>query len=200
MTESLSLIETIAKIDRLSTFSRLMATSGANEALSAGGDFTVFAPTNDAFRKVPDDRMNALLQEDGQTTLRSLLSYHIVPDRFLAASLGSVGRAPTISGEEVTFTDGSGGLKINKSGVEARNIVTANGVVHELDTVLNYDIATLKTEPLEMPEIEAPAALPELDVPTLSLGETDDGRVANIARAGRTGRSRRWSGGGSFLF
>src|SRR5690349_15055499 len=87
MTSNQDLIETIAKIDIFSTFARLMETSCANAAFSEGGDFTVFAPTNDAFGKISDRQMNALLQERGQTTLKAILTYHVVQGKLLAEDL-----------------------------------------------------------------------------------------------------------------
>src|ERR1044071_5926393 len=121
MTDKLNLIETIAKNDSFSTFSRLMGTSHANEAFSAGGDFTVFAPTNDAFGKIPEKQMDAMLNEPGQTSLKKLLSYHILPGKMFAANLSSKLSTATITGAEVRISD-SNGLKINESGVQARNI------------------------------------------------------------------------------
>ena len=174
MTEKLNLIETIAKQDMFSTFSRVMATSGANAAFSEGGEYTVFAPTNDAFGKIPDKRMNALLQEPGQTTLKTLLSCHIVPNRLLAASLGSKGIAATITGVEINFTDNNGGLKVNGSGVQARNIEASNGVIHALDTVLDYDIDRFRTGPLSSPNLRPVTAEPrELVTPTLEARRAD---------------------------
>jgi uncharacterized surface protein with fasciclin (FAS1) repeats len=178
MTDKLSLIETIAKQDIFSTFSRLMGTSGANAAFSEGGDFTVFAPTNDAFCKIPDKQMNALLQEPGQTALKALLSYHIVPERLLAASLGSKRIAPTVTGADIKFTDDSDGLKVNGSLVQSRNIEASNGVVHALDTVLPYDTERFTTGPLSAPlEFRPSATPPELVVPRLSAGK-DDAKAA----------------------
>jgi uncharacterized surface protein with fasciclin (FAS1) repeats len=166
----LNLIETIAKTDMFSTFSRLMGTSGANSVFSAGGDFTVFAPTNDAFGKIPDKRMNALLQEPGQTTLKALLSYHILPGKLYAANMGSTASAPTVTGVNVKFTDDRG-LKVNDSGVQARNIEAANGVVHALDTILDYDVQTFKKEPHSA--ASETAELPELVTPRVSALQTD---------------------------
>ena len=171
MSEKLTLIETIAKIDMFSSFSRYMGMSGANEAFSAGGDFTVFAPTNDAFGKIPDKKMNALLQEPGQVTLKTLLSNHIVPDRLLAASLGSKGTAVTITGAEVAFTDDRGGLRVNDSGVQARNVEASNGIVHALDTVLDVDVRTIKNSSSNVSPLRKSAAEPpELVVPRLDAG------------------------------
>jgi uncharacterized surface protein with fasciclin (FAS1) repeats len=144
MSDNLSLIETIAKHDMFSVFSRLMGTSGANEIFSQGGEFTVFAPTNDAFGKIPDRRMDTLLNEKGQIALKALLSYHIVPGRISAADLSTLPGKATVSGEEVRFSD-SGGPKVNNSGLLARNIAAANGLVHALDTVLELPIRSVAT-------------------------------------------------------
>jgi len=147
MTDKLDLIETIAGNDTFSVFSRLMGSSHANDVFSSGGDFTVFAPTNDAFGKIPEKQMNALLNEPEQTSLKKLLSYHIVPGKLFAVNLSSKLSTPTITGADIRISD-SHGLKINDSGVQARNIEARNGVVHALDTVLNYDTKTFTTGPL----------------------------------------------------
>ena len=160
MTDKLNLIETIAKNDMFSTFSRLMGTSNANDAFSKGGDFTVFVPTNDAFGKIPDKQMNALLNETDQTSLKRLLSYHIVPGKLfasnLSSNLSSKLSTPTITGADIRISD-SHGLKINDSGVQARNIEASNGVVHALDTVLEYDTKAFTTGPLT-PTVETEKA------------------------------------------
>jgi uncharacterized surface protein with fasciclin (FAS1) repeats len=135
MTNRVNLIETIAKEDKFSTFSRLLGTSGANIVFSGAGQFTVFAPTNDAFGKIPDGKMNELLNEPNQTKLKALLSYHILPGKWMAANLGSMPLRKSITGQEVAFTD-SNGLRVNGAGVQARNIEATNGVIHQLDTVL----------------------------------------------------------------
>ena len=135
MTDKANLSETIAKEDKFSTFSRLLGTSGASVVFSGEGQFTVFAPTNDAFGKVPDARMNELLQETDQRKLKALLSYHILPGKVMAASLGTMPLRKSVTGQEVAFTD-SIGLKVNGAGVQARNIEATNGVIHQIDTVL----------------------------------------------------------------
>jgi uncharacterized surface protein with fasciclin (FAS1) repeats len=169
MNQRSDLIETLAKHAMFSTFLRLVNTSGASAAFGASPDFTVFAPTDDAFCKIPDERMNALLQEDKQVTLKYLLSYHIVPERLLAASLGTKRRVATITGVEIFFTDGRDGLKVNQSRVQARNIEASNGVIHSLDSLLDYDIKTYSTGPLTpLVEIRRAATSPELVYPVLS--------------------------------
>lgn len=135
MSETQRLIETIEKVDMFSVFARLMRTSGANDLISGEGSFTVFAPTNDAFNKIPDQIMNGWLSETSQDMLKKVLSYHIVPTKIMAASLGTTRNADSVSGEPMKFTDLSG-LRVNRCGIQARNMEATNGVVHALDTVL----------------------------------------------------------------
>lgn len=135
MTDKLNLIETIAKEDKFSTFSRLLGTTGANEWFSTDGEFTVFAPTNDAFGKIPDKKMNELLNEPNQSKLKKLMSYHILPGKIMSTSLPAKGTMLSVTGEELTFTDANG-LKVNGAGVQARNIEASDGVIHQVDTVL----------------------------------------------------------------
>src|SRR5688572_17735504 len=135
MTDKLNLIETIAKEPKFSTFSRYMGTSNANALFSRPGDFTVFVPTNDAFAKIPDDQMNALLNEPEQLKLKALLSYHIVPGKIMAANIGGKQVRNSINGEEINFADYQG-IKVNGQPLQSRNIEATNGVVHSLGTVL----------------------------------------------------------------
>ena len=173
MSERLNLIETIAKEDKFSTFSRLLGTSGATSVFSGEGPFTVFVPTNDAFGKIPDKKMNELLKETDQ--LKALISYHVLPGKLLAANLGSMPVRKSVTGQEVAFMD-SNGLKVNGATVQARNIEATNGVIHQLDTVLTQPpnaeliaakakVNQLSTGPLTTPTPEV--AQPELVPPVI---------------------------------
>jgi uncharacterized surface protein with fasciclin (FAS1) repeats len=135
MSDTQRLIETIDEVDMFSVFARLMRTSGADQLISGDGPFTVFAPTNDAFGKIPDKIMNGWLSETGQARLKAVLAYHIIPSKIMAANIGITRIAESVSGEPMKFTDLSG-LRVNHSGIQARNMVATNGVVHALDTVL----------------------------------------------------------------
>jgi transforming growth factor-beta-induced protein len=135
MSDRINLIDMIAKNDMFSTFARMLRTSKAAELITGSGPFTVFVPTNDAFGKVPDQQMNAWLSETDQVRLRTLLSHHIIPRKLFAANLSEAGALKTLSGHEITFTD-IRGLKVNDSGLQARNIEATNGIIHGLDTVL----------------------------------------------------------------
>jgi uncharacterized surface protein with fasciclin (FAS1) repeats len=135
MTEKLSLIETIENTDMFSVFSRLMRTTHVDEIFGGEGGFTVFVPTNDAFGKIGDVQMDALLNQTSHEILKNLLSYHVVPGILLSASLPELRTAVAVNGGELKFTS-VGSLKVNNSGIQARNIEAANGVIHAIDTVL----------------------------------------------------------------
>jgi len=173
MSERINLIDTIAKNDMFSTFTRMLRTSKANEILSGEGNFTVFVPTNDAFGKVPDAQMNAWLSETDQTRLKSLLSYHIVPGKLFAANLGGIGTAKSVTGQEITFTD-HGGIKVNASGMQSRNIEASNGIVHGLDTVLTAPAmaATATAAAATSAVTPTPAALPTAATPAAPAAAT----------------------------
>ena len=147
MSDKLNLIETIARQDKFSTFTRLMASSGTNSVLDDAGDFTVFVPTNEAFAKIPEHKINELLNEANQTKLKSLLSYHILAGRVMADHLGGTPSRRAFSGDYLAFTD-SDGLKVNGASIQARNIEATNGVVHAVDTVLVPEVtATAPSTP-----------------------------------------------------
>jgi uncharacterized surface protein with fasciclin (FAS1) repeats len=130
-----SIIDTIDKRGRFSAFARMLKSSKVADLITGAGPFTVFAPTNDAFGKVPDAQMNSWLSQTDQTDLAKVLAYHIVPSKLFATKLGSNPPVATLAGAEVTFSDDEH-LMVNGSGVQARNIEATNGIIHALDTVL----------------------------------------------------------------
>lgn len=190
MTDRLNLIETIAKEDKFSTFSRLLGTSGAIAAFSQEGPFTVFVPTNDAFGKIPDAKMNELLNEPNQPQLKALLSYHIMHGKVMAANIPAMITRKSVTDEDIAFSD-SAGLKVNGAGIQARNIEATNGVIHQVDTVLAPPpkataavaaaVANATTDPLSTampvtpmpitPEVKASEAvtIPQAPTPTIAV-------------------------------
>ena len=135
MSDKLNLIQTIAGQDKFSEFSRLMGTSGANDVFSRDGDFTVFAPTNDAFQQIPDKEMSYLLQEENRPKLKAMLKYHVLPGRLLAEDAGALRRSLNIAGQDVRFSNGDG-VRINGAALLDRSLEASNGLVHAIDAVL----------------------------------------------------------------
>ena len=109
--------------------------AGLVETLSGEGPFTVFAPTDDAFAKLPAGTLENLLKPENKDQLVAILTYHVVPAKVLAADVGGLTEADTVNGKKLTI-DTSNGVKINNATVTATDIVGSNGVIHVIDTVI----------------------------------------------------------------
>merc|ERR1711978_562321 len=135
-----SIAATAAATPALSTLLAAVKAAGLAETLSGEGDFTVFAPTNDAFAKLPADTIPTLLKPENKDVLAGILLRHVLPNRIEAAQIpaGST-NVKTVGGEEITVTAGEAGVSItssaNPANVIATDIQTSNGVVHLVDTV-----------------------------------------------------------------
>lgn len=159
MSDNLSLIDTMNKNEKFSTFVRMLRSSKAADLIVGAGPFTVFAPTNDAFGKVPDAQVSSWLNQTDQTDLAKVLSNHIVPAKLFASNLTGKGTVATLSGADVSFSD-SNGLKVNTSGIQARNIEATNGIIHALDTVLIPTASAMAASAATTAPSAAPAAAP----------------------------------------
>jgi len=118
-------------------FSTLLAAvqaAGLTQTLSGPGPFTVFAPTNAAFAKVPADQLNALLANP--TQLRAVLLYHVVPGRVTAAQVSRLTSAKTVNGANVNVSASGGMVMINDATVTKADVAASNGVIHVIDSVL----------------------------------------------------------------
>ena len=103
------------------------------DALSNAGPFTVFAPTDEAFAKIPQEQLNALLQD--KAALSKVLTYHVVPGQVMAQDV-KTGSVNTVEGSPVSITVQDGKVMINNANVVTTDVVADNGVIHVIDTVL----------------------------------------------------------------
>jgi uncharacterized surface protein with fasciclin (FAS1) repeats len=122
--------------------------AGLVDTLQSSGPFTVFAPTNDAFAKLPAGTVDTLLKPENKKTLTNVLTYHVVPGRLTAKDLMEKIRAgngkamlKTVEGADLTFAEKDGKLWIwdakgDSAQVTIRNVMQSNGVIHVIDTVL----------------------------------------------------------------
>lgn len=122
--------------------------AGLVDTLSGAGPFTVFAPTNAAFAKLPAGTVDTLLKPENKSTLTSVLTYHVVPGRITAADIAAkaaanMGKASyaTVQGGMLTFLKGKGGwwimdAKGHKGMITIANVMQSNGVIHVIDTVM----------------------------------------------------------------
>ena len=109
--------------------------AGLVETLSGPGPFTVFAPTNAAFAKLPAGTVESLLLPENKAKLVAILTYHVVPAKVMAADVKS-GAAPSVNGKVLTLKAGSYGVTVNGAKVVAADLVGSNGVVHVVDSVI----------------------------------------------------------------
>jgi uncharacterized surface protein with fasciclin (FAS1) repeats len=127
------------------SFQTLLAAAGAAglvETLKGPGPFTVFAPTDAAFRKLPTGAMDALLADPER--LRAVLLYHVVPGRVTAAQVTGMTSANTVNGAAVRVRSQGGSVMINNATVAQADVAASNGVIHVIDTVLMPPIAARK--------------------------------------------------------
>ncbi|WP_332653686.1 fasciclin domain-containing protein [Brevundimonas sp.] len=141
----------LAAAERDPDFTTLVSaiqTAGLDETLDGAGPFTVFAPTNAAFEKIPAEERDALTQPEGQAELRRLLTYHVIPARLDAASLvqriqtggGSLALTTMQGGALTARVDANGSILLTDAAggvlrVMEADVVTSNGVIHAVDTV-----------------------------------------------------------------
>ncbi len=105
------------------------------DTLSGPGPFTIFAPTNAAFAKLPAGTVESLLLPENKAKLAAILTYHVVPAKVMAADV-KTGEAPTVNGKMLKLKADASGVMVNKAKVVATDLVGSNGVIHVVDTVI----------------------------------------------------------------
>ena len=130
-----NIVETAVAAGDFNTLVSLVEQAGLADTLAHGGPFTVFAPTDEAFAKVPKATLDALAADPA--LLKQVLLYHVVSGRVYSGQAAKLSSAATVEGEDVAFSvTAKGGLKVNDSNVIAADIKASNGVIHVLDSVL----------------------------------------------------------------
>jgi uncharacterized surface protein with fasciclin (FAS1) repeats len=121
---------------QFSTLVAAVQAAGLVDTLKGAGPFTVFAPTNEAFAKLPAGTLENLLKPENKAQLVALLTYHVLPGKVMAADVaGSQATPATVQGATLAV-DGRSGVKVNNATVIAADIAAKNGVIHGIDTVL----------------------------------------------------------------
>jgi uncharacterized surface protein with fasciclin (FAS1) repeats len=109
--------------------------AGLAETLAGTGPYTVFAPTNAAFEKLPPGTVENLLKPENKEKLVGILTYHVVPGKVMASDVRTMS-APTVNGKSLDVKAGGGSVMINNAKVTATDLKAGNGVVHVIDTVV----------------------------------------------------------------
>ena len=129
------LVVTAAALRPLSVFSGLLETAGLASLLSGRGPFTLFAPTDVAFARIPTAVLDALRRDP--VALRKRLTYHVVADQVKAPRAGAPRSAKTVEGTDITITAEDGGFRVNAASIVKSEIRASNGVIHAIDRVLS---------------------------------------------------------------
>ena len=127
------IVDTAVSAGQFGTLAKALTEAGLIDTLKGPGPFTVFAPTDAAFAKIPAEQLQALLAD--KAALTKVLTYHVVPGKVMAKDV-STGSVKTVEGQSLMLDVSSAGVKVNDANVIKTDIVASNGVIHVIDTVV----------------------------------------------------------------
>jgi len=131
-----NIVETAVEAGKFTTLAKALGAAGLVDTLKGKGPFTVFAPTDEAFAKLPEGTVETLLKPENKDKLTAILTYHVVPGEVKAADVVKLQEAATVNGEKVKVKADGGSVMINDAKVTATDIAASNGVIHVIDKVI----------------------------------------------------------------
>ena len=133
---SKNIVETAVQSGKFNTLVAALKAAGLVNTLNGKGPFTVFAPSDTAFSKLPAGTVDGLLKPENKAKLASILTYHVIPGKVMSGDIaGKKISVKTVQGSEISV-DAMYGVKINDSNVVSADIAATNGVIHVIDKVL----------------------------------------------------------------
>jgi len=133
---SKDIVDTAVSAGNFKTLTTALKAAGLVETLKGKGPFTVFAPTDGAFAKLPAGTVDSLLKPENKQKLTAILTYHVVAGNIKAADVVKLTSAKTLNGESVMIKTAGGMVMINDATVVKADITATNGTIHVIDTVL----------------------------------------------------------------
>ncbi len=130
------IVEIAAGNPDFSTLVAALQAADLVDALSGEGPFTVFAPNNEAFAKLPEGTVETLLLPENKDQLIEILTYHVVPGKVMAADVVELTEATSLEGDSITITVADEGVMVDNANVIATDIEASNGVIHVIDAVI----------------------------------------------------------------
>jgi transforming growth factor-beta-induced protein len=130
------LVDTAVAAGSFKTLVTAVKAAGLVETLKSEGPFTVFAPTDEAFAKLPEGTLQDLLKPENKQKLADILTYHVVAGKVTSSQVVEVTSADTLQGQKVAITATNGGVKIDNANVVKTDILCSNGIIHVIDAVL----------------------------------------------------------------
>ena len=131
---AMDIVETAVAAGSFKTLAAALQAAGLVDALKGDGPFTVFAPTDEAFAKLPAGTVEALLQDKGKLT--AILTYHVVAGAVPASEVVKLNSATTLNGADVKISTMDGKVMVNNAHVVKADIKATNGIIHVIDTVI----------------------------------------------------------------
>jgi uncharacterized surface protein with fasciclin (FAS1) repeats len=121
---------------KFNTLVAAVKAAGLVDTLKGPGPYTVFAPTDEAFAKLPAGTVEELLKPENKAKLQSILTYHVVPGKVMARDVVKLDSANTVQGGAISINKQGGGVMVNNARITKTDIATSNGVIHVIDAVL----------------------------------------------------------------
>ncbi|NJL07874.1 MAG: fasciclin domain-containing protein [Rhodospirillales bacterium] len=131
------IVDTAVKAGQFNTLAAALKAAGLVDTLKGPGPFTVFAPTDEAFKKLPAGTVESLLKPENKAKLVGILTYHVIPGKVMSSALaGKVTDAKTVQGQSVKVDGTKGGVSVDNANVVKADISADNGVIHVIDAVI----------------------------------------------------------------
>lgn len=130
------IVDTAVSAGSFNTLAKALQAADLVDTLKGPGPFTVFAPTDAAFAKLPAGTLESLLKPENKAKLQRILKYHVVSGKVMAADVTKLGSAKAVSGDSITVKVQGGGVMVDEARVVKTDIQASNGVIHVIDTVI----------------------------------------------------------------
>jgi uncharacterized surface protein with fasciclin (FAS1) repeats len=130
------IVDTAVAAGKFNTLAKALQAAGLVDTLKGPGPFTVFAPTDEAFAKLPAGTLDDLLKPENHEKLVAILTYHVVPGKIMAKQVMKLHEAKTVNGKELKFKTQDGTVMVDNATVIQPDIACSNGVIHVIDSVL----------------------------------------------------------------
>jgi transforming growth factor-beta-induced protein len=134
--EAADIVDTAVAAGSFKTLAAALQAAGLIETLKGQGPFTVFAPTDEAFAKLPAGTVESLLRPENKAKLARILTYHVVAGKVMAADVVKLRSAKAVSGDTITVAVMNGGVMVDNAHVVKTDIAATNGVIHVIDSVI----------------------------------------------------------------
>jgi uncharacterized surface protein with fasciclin (FAS1) repeats len=135
-TPTMDIVDTAAAAGSFNTLVAAVKAADLVDTLKGTGPFTVFAPTDEAFAKLPAGTLDNLLKPENKSQLQAILTYHVVPGKVMSKEAATLNSAKTVNGQSFSISKSGGNLMVDNARVVKADIMTSNGVIHVIDEVI----------------------------------------------------------------